>query len=184
MGFNPRLAPYSITGSIRHQFTSKDAAAAMNKDIFQWPFAGEIVNAYANITLLGAAGAADGAPVATTATGIGDISIWKVADADTTATYATGLRAVKRTGAANSVASGGLAWLQTETSASPGLYTLTNQTVTRRQFAAGDRAILRVAPRAATNGVHNYEVRYQMNYVIGHEGASPNPTIAAEPSED
>ncbi len=183
MGFNPRLAPYTITGSVRHQFTSKDAAAAMNKDIFQFPFAGEIVNAYANILLIGASGVHDVIPAATTNTGIGDISIWKVADADPTATSASGIRAVKRTGAANSVASAGIAWLETPTTASPGLYTLTNQTVTRRQFAAGDRAILRVSPRGATNAHRTYEVRYQMNYVIGHEGGI-NPTIAAEPSED
>jgi hypothetical protein len=169
MGFNPRLAPYSITGSIRRQFTSKDAAAAMNLDIFRFPFAGEIVNAYANALLIGAAGVADAIPAATTNTGIGDISIWKATDADTTATYASGIRAVKRTGAANSVASAGIAWLLSTTTASPGLYALTNQSATRRKFASGDRAILRVAPRGATDAHRTYDVRYQMNYVIGHE---------------
>lgn len=183
MGFNPRLAPYTIAGSVRHQFTSKDAIDSMNKDIFQFPFAGEIVNAYANVMLIGAAGAHDIGVAATTNTGIGDVSIWKATDADTTATYASGVRAVKRTGAANSVGSEGIAWLVTETTASPGLYTLTNQTVARRQFAAGDRAILRLAVRGATDAHRTYETRYQMNYVVGHEGGVV-PTIAAEPSED
>ena len=175
MGFNARLAPYTLCRDIEFQATSNDAAATQHCSLFKFPFAGQLVGAYANVRKIQpAATAATAAVEATTNTGIDQVCIWKHATDDTTATYATALRAAARTGDADSSTGGGINWRLPTTAAGTntteaGLYTLTNKTATRRKFNAGDQAILGFSSYGATNSHRQWSVHVQMDYVIGHE---------------
>ena len=170
MGFNPRLAPYSITKSIMVQASSKMAATQQNFPIFRFPFAGQLVGAYANVALsYPDAATKDAAIDAATNANVGHVSIWKHAAADTTATYATSLRAAIRTGANDTSTGGGINWLWPTTSGIDGLYSLTNKSAARRCFAAGDNALLCFVPSYATNAHHVFRVDLQMDYIIGQE---------------
>lgn len=178
MGFNPRLAPFSITKQIEVRETSKDAAVSQHFPILKAPFAGQLVGAYANVRKIQAAGTAmDAAQAATTNTGVDEISIWNYATADTTATYATGLRMAARTGDQDSVASDGLNWGLPPTSGvaavsgTPGLYTLTNKSAARRKFLAGDVLMMHISPYGATNSHRVHAVDVQVDYIIGHEAS-------------
>lgn len=169
-GFNPRLAPYTLNGNAVFRNSSKDAAVAQHVPIFKFPFAGQLVGAYANARRVsGTAAAADAGIEATTATGVDGIAMWKYATADTTATYASGLRAAKRTGNADTSTGGGINFRLPTVSGTPGLYTLTNQTAARRTFAAGDVVMLMYDPRGATDAHRLTQVDYQMDYIIGYE---------------
>ena len=176
MGFNARLAPYTITRTIQVRATSKDAAASQHLPVFRFPFAGQLVGAYANlrrITL--AATAADASVVGTTNTGVDEISLWKHATDDTTATYATSLRAAIRTGAQNSEAGGGLEWRHpsatTGVSGEDSMYALTNKTAARRKFGAGDVMLMHISPYGGTDAHRAWDVELQMDYIIGHEAS-------------
>lgn len=172
MGFNARLAPYTITRTIEVRETSNDAAVSQHFPVFRFPFAGQIVGAFANVRRVTAAGsAADVAVEATTNTGVDEISLWKHATDDTTATYATSLRAAARTGAqdTSSAADPGINWRLQTTSAVTGLYTLTNKSATRRKFSAGDVVLMHFGPYGLTNAHRVHDVEVQMDYIIGHE---------------
>lgn len=174
MGFNPRIAPYSINRVIPIQPTSAVAAAGLHHfPIFKFPFAGQLVGAYANIRKINVTGAgADASVAATTATGINQVSLWKHATDDTTATYATSLRSAARTGDKNSEAGGGIAWaLPANTATTRGLYTLTNKSAARRKYNAGDVCFMCVAPYGLTNANRPYEVTIQADYIIGEEAS-------------
>jgi len=172
MGFNPRLAPFTITKQIQVRETSNDASVSQHFPIFVFPFAGQLVGARANIRKVQAAGTAvDAGQAATTNTGVDEISIWKHATDDTTATYATGLRAAARTGAQDTSTGGGLHWKIAGTSSAPGLYALTNKSAARRKFSAGDTAMMHISPYAATNSHRVHVVDIQMDYIIGHEAS-------------
>lgn len=175
MGFNPRLHPYTIAKSFHIHVTSKDAAARHNIGVFKFPFAGQLVGAAANAVLIGAAGAHDLGVEATTVTGIQEISFWKHATDDTTATFATGLRALQRTGAkdTSSATVGGINWRLVGDSGVPqGLYTFSDNNTaaaSRKQFNAGDGVLLSVLPYGATDAHRTYRIEYQLDYIIGRE---------------
>ena len=171
MGFNPRLHPYTVSKQITFHVTSKDAAADHELPVFRFPFAGQLVGAAANIQYNTAAGVHYIELLGTTATGV-NLSLWKFATDDTTATYATGLRALQRTGAANSTAGGGISWRRAQTSGSVGLIPFSDNNTaaaSRRQFNAGDDVMLHLDPRGATDAHRNYRVDIQMDYIIGRE---------------
>ena len=172
MGFNPRLHPYTVTKQMTFHVTSKDAAAAHDLPVFRFPFAGQLVGASANLMYNTAAGVHYIELPGDTTTGI-DLMLWKFATNDTTATYATGLRALQRTGAANSTASAGISWRAATTSGSVGLKAFADNNTaagSRRQFNAGDDVMLQLDPRGATNAHRNFRVDIQMDYIIGREG--------------
>jgi len=175
MGFNPRLALYSITREVSMYFATATDTYTYNVDIFRFPQAGQVIGAYANaVRTVSAAGApqAPAAVEATTNTGIQEISLWKATDADTTATYATSLRAGKRTGDQDSSTGGGVNWRLAGTSAVPGLYALTMEsTASRKQFAVDDRVLMHAIAYGATDTERGYKVSLQMDYIIGHESA-------------
>ena len=173
MGFNARLAPYTISRTIEIRQSSGGRAVNQNFPLFKFPLAGQLVGAYANVRRITLAGSAhDAAVEATTNTGVDEVSIWKHATADTTATYATALRAAIRTGAqdTSSAAAPGINWRLQTTSGVAGLYTLTNKSAARRKFLAGDVAYVHVSTYAAATNAHiGHTVEVQMDYVIGHE---------------
>lgn len=173
MGFNPRLAPYTLSANFHMRVTSKDAANAHEFPLFRFPFAGQIVGGYANAVFIGASGAADLSVTATTNTGIQGMAFWKHATNDTTATYVTGLRALQRTGDKNSSTGGGINWRLVGLSGTPnGLHPFADNNTaaaSRKRFNAGDGVILHVANYGVTNAHRNYEIYAQMDYIIGRE---------------
>ena len=170
MGFNPRLAPYSLNQTFTVWLGTATTIQTYNVDLFRFPFAGQLLNAYANAAqIVPAGGTVPAAVEATTNTAMFEVSLWKATDGDTTATYATGARAAIRTGAMNSSTGGGINWRLAATSGVPGLYALTNKSAARRKFAADDRLLAHVGVQGATNANRTYEVRVQANYVIGYE---------------
>ncbi len=172
MGFNPRISPYSLSTQIMVRESSKDVNAAQHFAVFRFPFAGQIIGAYANVhrTYI-AAGTADAAIEAETNTGVQEISLWKHATDDTTATYATSLRACARTGNKDTTTGGGLDWHLPTTSASPSLMSLTNKSATRRKFGAGDVVMMKIAPYGVTDAHRSHRVDLQMDYIIGEEAS-------------
>ena len=170
MGFNPRLAPYSVSKSVLINASSKMAATQQNFPLFRFPFAGQLVGAYANVALTYPdAGTKDAAIDAATNANVGHVSIWKHAADDTTATYATSLRAAIRTGNNDTATGGGIDWLWPTTTTIDGLYSLTNKSGTRRKFAAGDNALICFVPSYATNAHNTFRLDIQMDYIYGYE---------------
>lgn len=172
MGFNARLAPYTILKQHTFIASSKMASTTQYQPLFRFPFAGQLVGAYANVTKVYAdAATKDAAMDAATNANITEVSILKHATDDTTLTYATGLRAAILTGANDSVTGGGVDYTWPTTSGGTGLKALTNKTLLRRSFGAGDQALLKLTPTyAATNAHYVWRVDVQMDYVIGQEG--------------
>jgi len=180
MGFNNRLAPYVVAKQILVRESSNDAAVSQHFPVYKFPFAGMLVGAYANVALIQpAADNPDVTVEATTSRGVDEISLWKHATADTTATYATGLRAAKRTGAqdTSSAAAPGINWrlphgapgAAAGTSGEKSMYALTNQTAARRKFLAGDVVMMHFGPYAPTDSHRMHRVDIQMDFIIGHE---------------
>lgn len=177
MGFNARLHPYTVSKQIDLHVTSKDAGADHHLPVFRFPFAGELVGAAANIMYqtTAAAGAHYVELEATTNTGVDSISLWKHATDDTTATYATGLRALQRTGTQDTSTGGGLNWRAATTSGAVGLIPFSDNntaSAARRQFNAGDNVLLMVSPYGATDAHRNFRIDLQLDYIIGHEAGS------------
>lgn len=172
MGFNARLAPFTIATTVEVRATSKDAAASQHYPVFRFPFAGQLVGAYANVRKVTLAGTAmDAAVEATTATGVQEISLWKHATDDTTATYATALRAALRTGNKDTSTGGGINWRLPTTSGVNGLYALTNKSAARRKFGAGDVMLMHIAPYGVTDAHRAYNIELQADYIIGYEAS-------------
>lgn len=170
MGFNARLAPYSICKSVDIYQSSKMGATAQYAPVFRFPFAGQLIGAYANVAFKTVDGSAKSAAItAATNANVGQVSVFKHAADDTTLTYATGLRAALRTGDNNSAAGGGINWLWPTTTTIDGLYSLTNKSAARRKFAAGDQAMLYFVPSYATDAHRVFQVDLQMDYIIGYE---------------
>ena len=165
MGFNPRLAPYTVHRSaLYHPATGTDTYQ-LDHFLFKFPYAGQLISAYANLDPNATVQAGDDKT-----TNLWEVSIWKNSVDNTTATYATADRAAARTGeAANTT--GALVWNANT------VYTLTNKSTARRRFNLGDKLYLLTNFTAATN--HPFvtgtsKVDVQMDYIIGYdEGATP-----------
>ena len=164
MGFNPRLAPYTVNKEVGYQTNTDTDTFSKDHFLFRFPFAGQLISAYAalgpNATVL---------PGDDKTTNLWEVSIWKNSVDNTTATFATADRAALRTGeAANTT--GALAW------ATNTVYTLTNKSGARRRFNAGDKLYLRTSYTAATShgsltamAVLQERLGVQMDYIIGQE---------------
>ncbi len=179
MGFNPRLHPYTVSKSLTFYITSKDAAADHHLPVFKFPFAGQLVGASANIMKSVAVGDAFVELEATTNTGIDSIALWKHATDDTTATFATGLRALQRTGTQDSSTGGGLNWRAPTTAGAStqgkGLIEFSDNntgSAARKQFNAGDSVMLMISPYGGTDAHRHFRIELQMDYIIGHEAGS------------
>lgn len=171
MGFNPRLAPYTVTKQHIFIASSKMSTTTQYQPFFRFPYQGQLIGAYANVTKCFAdAATKDLAVNAATNANITEVSILKHATDDTTLTYATGLRAAILTGANDTVTGGGVDYFWPTTSGATGLKALTNKTATRRTFGAGDQAILKFTPYyTATNAHYVWRLDVQMDYIIGTE---------------
>lgn len=178
MGFNPRLHPYTITKQFDLHVTSKDAAAAQDMPVFKFPFAGQLVGASANIMYqtLGSPGTHYIGLEATTNTGVLELSLWKHATNDTTATFATALRALQRTGNANTSTGGGLNWRNAvagpNVSGSVGLIAFSDNntaSAARKQFNADDQVLLHIIPYGGTDTHRNFRIDLQVDYIIGRD---------------
>ncbi len=161
MGFNARLAPYSVVSEVMFQTNTNTDTFQRDHFIFRFPFAGQLIGAYAALGQGASAQAADDKT-----TNLYEVSLWKNSADNTTATYDTADRAAKRTGAVN--ATGGILW------ANNTVYALTNQTAARRKFDAGDKMYLRTGFTAAV--AHGTTFQYpqeqleiQADYIIGEE---------------
>ncbi|HUT60022.1 MAG TPA: hypothetical protein VNA25_19425 [Phycisphaerae bacterium] len=172
MGFNPRLAPYSLSTALRFVASSAMAATTQYQPLFRFPFQGQLIGAYTNVTRTYAdAGTKDAAIDAATDSVITEVSILKHAADDTTLTYATGLRAAILTGANDTSTGGGIDYKWPTTSGGTGLTAMTNKTATRRTFVQGDQAIVKFTPTWPTNAHYVWRVDLQMDYIIGQESA-------------
>ncbi len=143
MGFNPRLAPYTLT---YQQNPFQEASATFDVDWFRFPFAGELLAAYASVQ----SNVATDATTAMTTLAIGK-------SAAGTGAYASVSSRVVTAGS-----DGASTWDNTTQ------YTLSNHaTAASNQFAAGDWAMIRIIQVNTSGGVNFMNV--QMDYVIGHE---------------
>ena len=176
MGFNPRLAPYTICRDFRLHFETATDTNSLQRAIFKFPVAGQVIAARANVDRH-FIGLVNTAVEASTATGIDEISIWKHATADTTATFATALRSLQRTGNQDSSTGGGINWRLPGTTAEPSLYTFAdNNTASgaRREYLAGDVVMMHVRNYGGTDTSRIFEVHLQVDYVLGLEsGTTP-----------
>jgi hypothetical protein len=161
MGFNARLAPYSVAKEVHFQTNTNTDTFERDHFIFRFPFAGQLIGAYAALGMSAEVVDAD------TTTCLYEVSLWKNSADNTTATYDTADRAAKRTGEVN--ATGGILWASNTT------YALTNLTAARRKFAAGDKMFLRTGFTANTqhvgsdNELQGERLEIQADYIIGHE---------------
>lgn len=159
MGFNARLAPYTVQRRVIYHPDTGTDTHSLDSFFFRLPFAGQLIGAYACLAADAAAQAGDDKT-----TNLWEVSIWKNSADNTTATYDTADRAAARTGeAANTT--GSLAW------AANTVYTLTNKSATRRKFDAGDKLYLRTSFTGKTD--HPFAppqmLDAQMDYIIGYE---------------
>lgn len=147
MGFNPRLAPYSITLTQDNVF--EVASATVDIDWFRFPFAGEILAAYAAVST----------NIATdTTTALTTVAIAKSL-AGTGAYQVAASRVVTAGGA------GASTWDNTTQ------YTLTNNTVLASvQFAAGDWVMVRRVMVHTSGALRGLAL--QMDYVLGYESGT------------
>ena len=143
MGFNPRLAPYSVTYQ-----TNPFAKASATRDIdwFRFPFAGQLLSAYASVDT----------NIATDATtAITTLSIGK-------SLAGTGAYAAVASRVVTAGADGASTYDNTTQ------YTLSvTSTGATKKFAAGDWAMLRLIHVHSSGAYRGLTV--QMDYVIGHE---------------
>jgi hypothetical protein len=170
MGFNARLAPYTVMRDIRLHFETATDTNSLQRPIWKTPFAAQLVGGYANLErhLVGLVNAS---MEATTNTGVDEISFWKHATADVTPTYITALRMAARTGNQNSSTGGGINWRLPGTSGEKSMYTMTNKSAARRKLVAGDVVMLHARNYGATDTSRIFEVHLQMDYIIGHEAS-------------
>jgi len=161
MGFNARLAPYTVTKEVHYQTNTDTDTFQLDHFLFRFPFAGQLVGAYA------ALGQGAAPKVADTTTCLWEVSLWKEGVNTAAAVYDTANRAAKRTGERD--ATGGILW------AANTVYTLTNQTAALRKFNAGDKMYLRTGftadVTASTIGLSlaQEKLEIQMDYIIGYE---------------
>ncbi len=142
MGFNPRLAPYTVTYNQDVVFEVTNATVDM--DWFRFPFAGQLLAAYA---------ATSGNIATDTTTALTTVAIGKSLQG--TGAYAAAASRVVTAAATGST------WDNTTQ------YTLTNSsTASELKFAAGDWAMLRRIFIHSTGTVKGLSV--QMDYVIGY----------------
>ena len=144
MGFNARLAPYTVTFQTN---ALAEATGTHDIDWFRFPFAGELLAAYA----------ATSENIATdTTTAITTLAVGKSLAG--TGAYAAASSRVNTAGATGS------------TYDNTTQYTLTNSTtIAEVRFAAGDWAMLRIINAHTSGGVRPLNV--QMDYVIGYSAA-------------
>jgi len=163
MGFNARLAPFSVVNEVNYQTGTQNAAFTLDHFLFRFPFAGQLIGAYAH---LGQGASTQDEDDKTT--NLYEVSLWKNSADNTTATYATADRAAKRTGEPATTA-GSLTWALNT------VYTLSNLTAARRKFGAGDKMYLRTSFNAATDhakkglSMAQELLEIQMDYIIGYE---------------
>lgn len=144
MGFNARLAPYTLTFQTN---AMGEASGTHDIDWFRFPFAGELLAAYGAV----------GVNIATdTSTAITTLAVGK-------SLAGTGAYAAASSRVVVAAASGSTYDPTTQ-------YTLTNSTtVSEVRFAAGDWAMLRIINAQSSAGVRPLTV--QMDYVIGYSAA-------------
>lgn len=176
MGFNPRLALYTTYRDLTLLFETGTDTNSLHREVFRFPVAGEVIAAHANVDRH-VPGVINTGVEATTNTGIDEISLWKFATDDTTATYVTGLRSLQRTGAQDSSTGGGINWRLTGTAGEPGLYTFSDNNTAanaRKRYNAGDIVMMHVRNYGATDTSRIFEVHLQLDYLLGREdGATP-----------
>ena len=80
MGFNARLAPYTVVSEVSFQTNTDTDTFELDHFVFRFPFAGQLVGAYAALGQGGYAIAAD------TTTCLNEVSLWKCSADNTTAT--------------------------------------------------------------------------------------------------
>ena len=165
MGFNPRIAPYSIQMSCPFVDTTSAGVQELDTFLHKMAFAGQVIGGYA---CLGAT--APAVASSDTSTWLSVCAVWKEGAATTTGVYATASMCVAReTGETDAVNADG-SWVKNH------VYTLTNESVTRRTLAAGDKLYLRTRFKAVTSrmnarGIKVEEMNVQVDYIYGLESA-------------
>lgn len=163
MGFNPRLAPYSI--QMRCPLTKLVTTGPHEHDTFlhKMAFAGQVLGAYACLGPLSNAVASSD-----TTTWLSIVAVWKEGEATTTGVYATAsMCAARETGETAAVNTGG-SWVVNRP------YTLTNEVVSRRTLSAGDKLYLRTRYRHDSSGLGatvQEDISIQVDYIYGLETA-------------
>lgn len=143
MGFNPRLAPYTVTFNQDNVF--EVASATVDQDWFRFPFAGQLLAAYA---------AVDTNIATDTTTAMTTLAIGK-------SLAGTGAYAAASSRVVTAGSNGASTWDPTTQ------YTLTNSTTASEiKFAAGDWAMVRRVMVHTSGGLRGMSL--QMDYVIGY----------------
>ena len=143
MGFNPRLAPYTVTFNQDNVFEVTNATVDM--DWFRFPFAGQLLAAYAAVS----GNIATDATTALTTVAIGK------------SLAGTGAYAAASSRVVTAASEGASTWDNLTQ------YTLTNSsTDSELKFAAGDWAMIRRVFVHTAGGLKGISI--QMDYVIGY----------------
>ncbi len=163
MGFNPRLAPYSIqTVCDLHKLTTS-GPHEMDTFLHKMAFAGQVLGGYACLGPQAVAIAATD-----TTTWLSVVAVWKEGADTTTGVYATGSMVVARETGETGAVNGDGHWVVNRP------YTLTNESVTRRTLAAGDKLYLRTRFQFDTTRPANIipeDISIQVDFMYGLETA-------------
>ena len=165
MGFNPRIAPYSI--QMRCALFDKTTSGPQELDSYlhTMAFAGQVIGGYACLDALAAAVASTD-----TTTWFSICAVWKEGEATTTGVYATAsMCCARETGETAAVNLNG-SWAKNQ------VYTLTNEIASRRTLAAGDKLYLRTRYQGDTTRwkdatIKNEDMSIQVDYIYGLESA-------------
>ena len=161
MGFNPRLAPYSIQSNCDLNRLTTSGPHNMDTYLHTMAFAGQVIGGYA---CLGPQAVAIASSDSTTWLSI--VAVWKEGAATAVGVYETASFCVAReTGETGALNTGGH-WQVLRP------YTLTNEVTSRRQLAAGDKLFLRTRFQFDTTRPGNIipeDITIQVDYIYGHE---------------
>ena len=165
MGFNPRIAPYSIQMRCALMGTTTSGPHELDSFLHTMAFKGQVVGAYAGLDALAQAIASSDAT-----TWFSVCAIWKEGEATTTGVYATdAMCAARETGEATADNLDGH-WAKNR------VYTLTNEVASRRTLEAGDKLYLRTRTQRDTTTYKNTKIideglTIQVDYIYGLESA-------------
>jgi len=165
MGFNPRIAPYSVQVSCPFIDTTSAGVQELDTFLHKMAFAGQVVGGYA---CLGAT-----SPLVAssdTTTWLSVCAVWKEGEATTTGVYATASMCCARERGETAAVNTGGHWVKNRP------YTLTNEIASRRTLAAGDKLYLRTKYQGDTTRwkdatIKNEDMSIQVDYIYGLESA-------------
>jgi len=165
MGFNPRIAPYSIQLHCPMLNLTTSGPFELDTFLHRMAFAGQVVGGYACLGPLAQAVAATD-----TTTWLSVCAVWKEGAATDVGVYATASMCCARETGETGAVNGDGHWVKNRP------YTLTNEIASRRTLAAGDKLYLRTRYQGDTTRwkdatIKNEDMSIQVDYIYGLESA-------------